>query len=56
MTNHTDPVCGMKLDEKDAAGMDEYKGKTYFFDGEDCMVLFRENPEKYAKKADKEDD
>lgn len=29
MASHTDPVCGMKMDEKDAAGKDEYKGKTY---------------------------
>ncbi|MEO8574333.1 MAG: YHS domain-containing protein, partial [Pyrinomonadaceae bacterium] len=48
MKNHTDPVCGMELDEKDAAGLDEYNGKTYYFDSEDCMKLFHDEPKKYV--------
>ena len=56
MTKHTDPVCGMKLDKKDAAGLDEYQGMTYYFDSEDCMILFHEDPAKYAEKTDTEED
>lgn len=47
MNEHTDPVCGMKVDEQDAAGMMEYKGKIYYFDSEECASLFHQNPEKY---------
>ena len=52
MASHTDPVCGMKMEEKDAAGKDEYKGKTYYFDSEDCMSKFHQHPEKYAGKEE----
>ncbi len=52
MASHTDPVCGMKIDENDAAGKDEYKGKTYYFDTEDCMSRFHQNPEKYVDKEE----
>lgn len=47
MNEHTDPVCGMKVDEQDAAGMMEYKGKMYYFDSEECASFFHQNPEKY---------
>jgi P-type Cu+ transporter len=26
-----DPVCGMTVDEKEAAGMVSYQGQTYYF-------------------------
>ena len=52
MASHKDPVCGMKIEEKDAAGKDEYQGKTYFFDSEDCMSKFHQDPEKYADKKE----
>ena len=26
-----DPVCGMQVDEKEAAGKSEYRGKTVYF-------------------------
>ncbi len=48
MVSHTDPVCGMQVEEQDAAGQDEYRGKTYYFDSEDCMSRFHQDPEKYA--------
>ena len=51
MKSHTDPVCGMKLEKKDAAGLDEYEGRTYYFDSEDCMKLFQADPDKYADKG-----
>ena len=45
-----DPVCGMEVDEKKAAGKSEYKGKTYYFCAPGCKVAFDENPEKYLKE------
>ncbi|MEO6223776.1 MAG: YHS domain-containing protein [Vicinamibacterales bacterium] len=53
MNEHTDPVCGMKVTEHDAAGMMEYQGKIYYFDSEECSILFHQDPEKYiaAKKT-----
>lgn len=55
MTTHIDPVCEMQVEEKDAAGMAEHKGVTYYFDSEECMSKFNEHPEKYAGKSDKEE-
>jgi YHS domain-containing protein len=44
-----DPVCGMEVDPKSAAGKATYKGKTYYF----CSVAekeqFEKPPQKYVK-------
>ena len=45
----TDPICKMQVDEKNAAGTSEYKGKTYYFCAQVCKEKFDENPEQYAK-------
>jgi YHS domain-containing protein len=42
-----DPVCKMKLDEKDARFESKYKGKTYYFCALSDKKKFDENPEKY---------
>ena len=47
----TDPVCKMTIDEKDAAGKSEYKGKTYYFCAPTCKATFDANPAAYAKNA-----
>jgi YHS domain-containing protein len=44
-----DPVCGMQVDEKSAAGTAVYKGKTYYFCALGCKARFEQEPEKYAK-------
>lgn len=44
-----DPVCGMKIRKKAAAGTSEYKGKTYYFCNVNCKKSFDEDPEKYLK-------
>ena len=46
-----DPVCGMDVDPKTAAGKSEYKGETYYFCSAGCKKSFDANPEKYAGKA-----
>jgi Cu+-exporting ATPase len=47
-----DPVCGMEVDEKTAAGKSEYQGKTYYFCSPGCKRSFDKEPEKYAGKTD----
>lgn len=47
-----DPVCGMEIDEKTAAGKSEYKGKTYYFCSTGCKKSFDKEPEKYVGKTD----
>ena len=44
-----DPVCGMEIDEKAAAGKSEYEGKTYYFCSSGCKKTFDANPAKYVK-------
>lgn len=44
-----DPVCGMDVDEKNAAATAEYKGKTYYFCAPSCKTQFEKAPDKYAK-------
>jgi Cu+-exporting ATPase len=46
-----DPVCGMDVDEKTAAGKSEYQGKTYYFCSTGCKRDFDKNPEKYASQT-----
>jgi len=48
---HKDPVCGMDVDPKTAAGKSEYKGQTYYFCSGGCKKAFDKEPEKYAGKA-----
>lgn len=52
MAEHIDPVCGMSVEEQDAAGFSEYKGTTYYFESEDCINKFNEHPEQYADKTE----
>ncbi len=35
-----DPVCGMTIDEKTAAGKSEYQGQTYYFCAAICKTKF----------------
>jgi Cu+-exporting ATPase len=46
-----DPVCGMEVNEKTAAGKSEYKGKTYYFCAPGCKEAFDRDPAKYAEKT-----
>ncbi|HEX2655293.1 MAG TPA: HAD-IC family P-type ATPase, partial [Xanthobacteraceae bacterium] len=44
----TDPVCGMKVDPKSAAGSQEHVGRTYYFCSPHCLTKFREEPGRFA--------
>ncbi len=42
----TDPICGMPVDPKTAAGKHEYNGQSYYFCSRHCLAKFKEDPEK----------
>lgn len=48
---HIDPVCGMQVDEKNAAGKSEYNGQQFYFCSPGCKQKFDGNPEEYARKS-----
>jgi Cu+-exporting ATPase len=43
-----DPVCGMDVNEQQAAGKSEYQGQTYYFCSSNCKQQFDQNPQRYA--------
>ncbi len=43
-----DPVCGMEVEEQDAAASVTYAGRTYLFCSPHCASRFREHPEAFA--------
>jgi Cu+-exporting ATPase len=45
---HTDPVCGMTVDE-DTPHQSEYKGKKIYFCAAACKRKFDANPPQYEK-------
>lgn len=46
-----DPVCGMQVDEAQAAGRSEYQGQTYYFCSASCKQQFDQNPQRYASQG-----
>lgn len=46
-----DPVCGMDVNEQQAAGKSEYQGQTYYFCSSNCKQQFDQNPQRYAGGA-----
>jgi Cu+-exporting ATPase len=48
MAQHKDPICGMQVDEENAAGKSEHGERTYYFCSVGCKTKFDENPEQYA--------
>ena len=48
-----DPVCGMNVDEKNAAATYEHKGITYYFCSAGCRDKFVQAPEKFIKHEKK---
>ncbi len=51
MATHTDPICGMQVDENNAAGQSNYQGQTYYFCATACKSKFDQNPEQYAGQS-----
>lgn len=50
-----DPVCGMEIDSKTAAGSSTYEGKTYYFCNPGCKLHFDKEPKKYLRKRENVD-
>jgi Cu+-exporting ATPase len=51
-----DPVCGMKVDESQAAATSEYQGKTFYFCAVACKRQFDEDPEEFLGQAEEEEE
>lgn len=52
MATHTDPICGMQIDESQATGQSEFEGTKYFFCSKSCKEKFDASPESFAGKAE----
>ena len=48
MMTHIDPVCGMQVNQQNAAGRSAHQGKTFYFCSEDCKKQFDQDPEPYV--------
>jgi Cu+-exporting ATPase len=46
-----DPVCGMQVNEQQAAGTSKYQGETYYFCSPGCQERFDQNPERYTSEG-----
>ena len=46
-----DPVCGMTVDPRTAAGSHVHGGRTYWFCATSCLERFRADPERYLAKG-----
>jgi Cu+-exporting ATPase len=46
-----DPVCGMQVDPKSAAGAHEHHGVRYHFCSKHCLAQFQADPAKYLAKS-----
>ena len=44
-----DPVCGMNVDEKQAAATSQHQGRTYYFCAPGCKAAFDKEPAKYLQ-------
>ncbi|MGI0149795.1 MAG: YHS domain-containing protein [Thermoplasmata archaeon] len=44
-----DPICGMMVDPKRAAGSSTYAGQTYYFCSSGCKATFDKSPARFAK-------
>ena len=51
-----DPVCGMQIDEKTAAGSSEYKGETYYFCAPVCKARFDAESRQLRQQGPLKDD
>jgi P-type Cu+ transporter len=45
----TDPVCGMRIDDDDAAATAVHEGTTYYFCSQTCHDAFEDDPTSYVK-------
>jgi len=53
---YKDPVCGMEVSRISAIAEAHYQGKTYYFCAGICKDAFLDNPEKYLKGCQAEEE
>jgi P-type Cu+ transporter len=46
-----DPVCGMDVEPRDAAGMVQHAGQTYYFCSDHCVKKFKADPDRYIETS-----
>lgn len=46
-----DPVCGMDVDEKNAAEKTEYQGQAVYFCSTECKKQFEDSPQEYIRQS-----
>ncbi len=44
-----DPVCGMRVEEKESEFQTQFAGKKYFFCSEECRKEFENQPDEYIE-------
>jgi YHS domain-containing protein len=47
----TDPVCGLKVDDKNPQFESQYAGKKYVFCSDECKREFEDKPEEFVETA-----
>ena len=52
----TDPVCGMQVDERTAAGSSVFEGRSYYFCSIACKKKFDSNPSAYIERSSRASD
>lgn len=50
MAEHKDPVCGMQVEEAEAAGRSQHDGETYYFCSTSCKERFDQSPSDYIDR------
>ncbi len=48
---HTDPVCGMKVDDQTHVLQSTHQGNTYHFCSQGCKTKFDQDPQQYRSKT-----
>ncbi len=51
MATHTDPVCGMTVDDEKGEVQSTYEGMTYYFCCAGCKSTFDANPQQYVSQV-----
>lgn len=50
LVKSVDPICGMTVEPRTAAGSLAYQGTTYYFCSKGCLQKFQQDPENFLRK------
>jgi YHS domain-containing protein len=51
MAMHTDPVCGMQVDDQKSTAKSQFQGTNFHFCSDECKRKFDQQPQQYASKS-----